>query len=312
MTLYLVKEVDGEIPESAELNPLRYSDCSVVGSIEKIDSDVVLPETRFKATAETGTESNSGDISTEWNIDEQDEMFAGVMCSEWEDVEDDDYEVHKELKLGVKRNTYSLLKHYPQNPEEWQLFKNEQFNQLTIDFLLNSFVKLTWGVMGANHPKTVTSDPCADCTYLPALTTKSFKTLEGYIKMGDSWDNLKAIRQLPSFSLTINNNLESTQALFEKESIEQSLGDFEVTGNCDVWKADTIATQLSNDAIDGATKCIEIAVTRSYGGKDYTYIIKIEGHLDDSTESKDGNKLKNTINFSVGSAEGLKFIKLVK
>ena len=64
MTLYLVKEVDGEIPESAELNPLRYSDCSVVGSIEKIDSDVVLPETRFKATAETGTESNSGDIST--------------------------------------------------------------------------------------------------------------------------------------------------------------------------------------------------------------------------------------------------------
>lgn len=302
---------------------MRYSDCSVVGTVEKMTSDVVLPDSRIPSIPETGGESNSGDITTEWNIDEQDDLFASVMCSAWKEdtLTDSDVEdgitSRKTLTLGTKRETYSLIKKYSQSPVEYQHFENEQINQLQIDLSLNSFAKLTWSLMGANHPKSTTTDPIADIDYIEygsALTTKSFKTLEGYIYIGDSFssEDMKQVRQCSNFALTVNNNMENTNALFEKKAIEQSLGDFDVSGSFDIWKAGDFARELSNEAIDGGEKYLKVAVSRVVGSVKTTYEIQLIVHLDDSSESKDGNKLKNSINFTVGRVDGLKFIKTVQ
>lgn len=317
------KETNGEIADGTEespvsIKPLRYSDCGVTGSIEQIESDVVIPDSRIKSIPETGTESNSGDITTEWNIDEQDDLFAAVMCQDaWTDESSEHtaYTSYKTLALGTSRNTFSLIKKYTQAPVEYQHFKNEQINQLQIALALNDFANLTWSVMGANHPKSTTTDPLSafsHVSYGDALTTKSFKTLEGYIKYGDSFDSLTQLRQSSDFSLTINNNMEATDALFESESIEQSLGDFEVTGSFDIWKAGDVARELSNSAIAGEEKYLEVALTRTVGTTKTTYIMQLIVHLDSSEESKDGNKLKNTINFTVGRSDGVKLIKTVE
>lgn len=311
----MAKETDGELAAGSELKPLRYSECSVTGAVESISSDVILPDSRIKSIPENGVESNSGDITTEWNIDEQDDMFASVMCQDdWTDEADthSSYDIYKTLKLGTTKTSYSIIKKFTQAPVEFQHFKQERVNQLQIALALNSFAKLTWSFMGSNHPKTVTSDPAEDCTYETASTTKSFKTLNGSIKIGDSAEGLVQCRQISDFSLTINNNMENTNALFETEAIESSFGDFDVTGSFDVWRADDIARVLSNDAIDGVEKYIQVTLEREVGGKTYQYIINLIVHLDGSSESKDGNKLKNTINFTVGRADGIEFVKTVK
>lgn len=255
-------------------------------------------------------------------------MLASVMCSEWEDVAEYDLPEsvegtvvsQKTLSLGTSRNVWQVIKKYAQTPVEYQLFKSIQFNQLSIEFALNSFVKMTWDILGGNHPKSQTDDPVKKMTgvdYGTALTTKSFKTLEGYIKVGDSLSNLIALRQVPNLSITINNNKERTDALFETEAIEMSDGDFNVSGTLEVWKAGNIARELSNGGIGGEQKCFEVQVSRKWYDTDSEkymktmYTIQLKVHLDDSQESKDGNKLKNSIPFTMNSADGIKFIKTI-
>ena len=320
MTTYLIKQSDYESATSSAkgtYKPYRLSDNSVVGTTETISSDVIIPDTRIPSIPETGSESSSGSIESEWNIDEQDDLIASAMCSEW--VEDTEKETgniteYKTLELGTKKDVWRMMKKYSQSPMEWREFVGLQVNQMSITMALNSFVKMSFDLMGSNNPISVNVDPVDSSIidYGETLTTKSFKTLEGYIKLGETFDSLKQIRQCPNFDISVNNNKENTQALFETEAIEMSDGDFEVTGNIEIWKADSIGMTLYNDAVKGADKCLEVAVTRTVGDTKTTYTIQLKTHLQAPSESKDGNKYKVAVPYSVNVADGLKFIKQVE
>lgn len=330
MATYMVeKDVYDSATKSAPctLNALRLSDNSVVGATETLESDVVLPNTRIKSVPESGTESSSGSIESEWNIDEQDDLIASVMCSDWVSDNTDiaespsasgDIVSKKTLKLGTEKKEWYMFKYFDQAPKEWRKFDGLQINQMTITMALNSFVKLSFDMLGANNPLGVNKDPSVNAEYGTALTTKSFKTLQGYIKLGADFENLTALRQCPNFDLTVNNNKEATQALFETESIEMSDGDFEVTGNLEIWKADEIGMTLFNEAVSGADKAIEISVSRDWydtvNARDMTteYTIQLQAHLQAPSESKDGNKYKVAVPYSVNVDEGIKFIKTEK
>ena len=312
-TSYLAEETDGEVLKGTPFQALRVSSDGVAGQVEQIQSDVILPESRVKAANETGTESNSGDIATEWNADEQDGLLAAVMCGEWQDTPTEQGELsHKTLVLGDIKRTFSLLRKYPQKPVEYQLFKGERVNQLTMAMELSQFVKMTWGMMGNNHPTKSNSipSPIAESDLKGALTTKAFKTLEGSIYMGESLDGLEQNRQVSALNVTINNNLESTNALFETEAIEQSLGDFVVSGSFDYWNSGDKARSLYNAGIQGKERYIVTSVWRRQGGKLTKYRITLHVHFDSSSEAKDGNKLKDTVNFTMVDAEGIKFEKI--
>lgn len=297
---------------------MRVGENGIVGAIEEIASEIKIPDTRIPSESETGTESSSGDISTEWNIDEQDDWLASVMCSEWQDVDhpDDDTVTEKRLELGTKKDVYGMIKKYPQEPVEWKYYKGLQLNQLSIDMSLNSFVKMNWSWLGGNYPLPTTDDPVDTMTnvdYGTALTTKSFKTLEGSFKMGDSEDNLPiAIRQASVFNLTINNNKERTDALFETEAIEMSDGDFVVEGSFDIWKADQLAIDMEKYAVEGTKKWFSITVSRVVGNVKTSYEIKLYAKVKTPSESKDGNKLKTTINYSVHDKNAIRITKLVE
>ena len=297
------KEVGGEIPNNIVMNPMRVSDNTVVGTAEEITSDVLIPDTRIPSTPEIGTESNSGDLSTEWNIDEQDDLFASVFCSSWTTVSAS----KKTLTLADVASSFCMVKKYPQTPVAWQLYTKMYVNQLTMDFATDAFVKLTWNLMGSNNPIKVATDPLSDKnpTYADAMTTKSFLTKKGWLKYGDAVGSLVAVRQSPSMNITINNNMERTPALFEEESIENSLGDFLIEGSFDVYNVDDLGHQIYNDAVAGADKVLQVRVQRTVNGETTTYTLTLNVHLGAPSESKNGNKLQFSVPFKVNSSTDL-------
>lgn len=296
------KEVDGEIPDGIEMQPIRCSDNTVAGTAEEITSDVILPDTRIPSTPEIGTESNAGDLNTEWNIDEQDDLFAAVFCGAWETNGN-----KKSLTLGDVANSFVMMKKYPQTPLAWQLYTKEYVNQLTIDFATDAFVKLTWNLMGGNNPRKVFADPLTDKNpvYKDALKTKSFLTKKGWLKYGDDVNSLIAVRQSPAMNITINNNLERTPALFEEESIENSLGDFLVEGSFDVYNVDDLGHQIYNDAVEGKDKVLQVRVQRTVNGVTTSYTLTLNVHLKAPSESKNGNKLQFSVPFTMNDDKDL-------
>lgn len=297
--------------------PRRVSDNSVAGTAEEISSDIILPDSRIPSTPEIGTESNAGDMATEWNVDgEQDDLFAGAFCGDWvDDSEAPEGTERKTLTLGDAVKAFLMVKKYPQTPLAWQMFTKQYVNQLTMDFATDAFVKLTWNLMGSNNPKKVFSEPATydnrDLVYGNALTGKSFLTKKGWLKYGDSVNNLTAVRQSPSMNITINNNLERTPALFEEESIENSLGDFVIEGSMDVYNVDTLGHTIYNDAVDGKDKVLQVKVEREVNGTTYSYILTLNVHLGAPTESKNGNKLQFSVPFKVNSNADLLLEKIV-
>ena len=283
--------------------PIRKVDCTLVGATEKLQSEVKLPESRVQGSPEIGGQSSSGDVSTEWNIDEQDDWLAAVLCNEWEDGGAG----QKTLTLGDKRTTFSLLKKYNQAPVEYQLYSGVQINQLKIDFATNSFVKLVFSLMGADDPLKQGTDPIVGAVYKDAMTTKAFTTRSGFLRIGSNEGTLAANRQCSNLSITINNNMENTPALFEEKSIEQSLGDFVLNGSFDVYNSNNMA--FYNDAVSGVDKFIQVEVERTVGAQTTKYRIDMKVHLDGVSESKDGNKLKYTVNFTMNTADGIKITK---
>ena len=292
------------------MTPRRVSDNSVAGTAEEITSDIILPDSRIPSTPEVGTESNAGDISTEWNVDgEQDDLFAGVFCNSWTSPVGG----KTTLTLGDAVKSFLMVKKYPQTPLAWQMYEKMYVNQLTMDFATDAFVKLTWNLMGSNNPKKVFTEPSSyddrTLSYGTANTGKSYLTKKGWLKYGDAVANLVAVRQSPSMNITINNNLERTPALFEEESIENSLGDFVIDGSFDVYNVDDLGHQIYNDAVEGKDKVLQVRVQREVNGSTTSYTLTMNVHLKAPTESKNGNKLQFSVGFQVNAVTDLKLEK---
>lgn len=292
---------------------MRISENGIAGSSEEIASDIVLPETRIPSTPEVGSDSNSGDIQTEWNIGEQDAWFAGVFGSNWKAGTGKD----KSLSLGkegssdypIASHSFSLFEKFPQAPVAWQHYKKEFVNSLAMDFQTDSFVKLTWNFMGSNNPPMLDAFPSdyGTPTIASADDSKSFITKGGmWLKIGDTLETISAIRQCPSLKININNNLERTPALGEDESIENSLGNFDIDGTLDVYNVDATGKSLYNDAVAGKDKVIQTRVSRKIGDTTYAYTLTLDIHLSAPTKSRNGNKLQFSVPFKVNSDKNLK------
>lgn len=315
--MYSVEEVDGEVPATPQLQPMRISKDGnqIAGTKEEIESDILLPDTRIPSTPEVGSESNAGDIKTEWNIGEQDPWFAGVFCNNW--VTDSQNANKKILTLGDVTKSFSFFEKFPQTPVAWQHYKKEFVNQLTMDFATDSFVSLTWNFMGSNAPEMVVPET-ADAfpydgitpTFLEANKTKSFLTKgDMWLKIGDTVGTLVAFRQSPSMNITINNNLERTPALGEDESIENSLGDFVVSGTLESYNVDQKGIELYNAANQGADKVLQVSVSRKVGNVTTRYTLTINAHLGAPTKSRNGNKYQFSVPFTMNKADDFSLVK---
>jgi hypothetical protein len=206
----------------------------------------------------------------------------------------------KELVVGNTRKTMYILKKYTQDPIMWKLFKGEQINSVDVSFAVDSYVKCKWNFQGANNPKLVETAPVEMAGVKDVFNTKSFNTRSGFLKVAGT-----ANRQCSSMNLSINNNMESTPALFETEAIEQSLGDLEITGTLNEYFTDGV---LYNAAKDGESKKLEIQLTRTVDTKTTKLSFYVNAGLQAPSETGD-KKYSHAIPFKVYGADGFKIIK---
>ena len=207
----------------------------------------------------------------------------------------------KEVVPSDITKTFYMMREYTQNPAKYQLFRGMKVNQLTMNCDIDSFVKLSWDLMGTNNPEKVDVSPVSLVNALDMFKTKSLTTMKGALKV-----NGIPNRQSSTFELTINNNMESTQALFEREAIESSLGDLEITGSVTEYFT---TGELYNRAINGEKTPIEISFFDELSKSEYKFEIMTKF----SAPTEDGDsKLSHTLAFNTFGNDRLRLTKRIK
>ena len=91
----------------------------------------------------------------------------------------------------------------------------------------------------------------------------------------------------------------------EEESIENSLGNFDITGTLDVYNVDDIGHELYNDAVEGKDKVFQVRVQRTVNGVTTSYTLTLNVHLGAPTKSRNGNKLQFAIPLTMNDDKDL-------
>jgi len=285
--LYLIEENNnGSLPPSPQLQPMNWVSSSLEGSYEIIQSDTKLPG-RNPSKDHRGTDSNAGDLVTNFRSLEHDKLLEAVLCSEEgfvknDELSDDEYDIF-DLVPGNKQRSFALLKEYSQEPKLYQLFRGLQANTLNISFTIGAVVKLTFGLMGSNNPELEDEAPISLANILPAFTTEEFITLVGNWKFkGPNDPDLVEYPDGVDITLTITNNMTDLKGLFQKEAIDKALGMLAVTGTINEYVKDG---KLYNLAKQGEGGELHITVYSEKDDAEYEFILKIS--FNNSTLSGD-------------------------
>lgn len=294
---------------------LRCSDFTLEGETEEITSDVKLPDSRIQSKGDAGTESSSGDMSSEWFIDESDMFLRAGML--------DASEVYP-IALGKEQTYFTFIKAYYQgNKPVYQVFTGVQVGQIQFTYEIGQKVKLQYSLKGMDNPPILQSgdtqystvaELCEEATDFvdeDGKLTKSYNTLKGAIQVvsngGDFTGDFSAL--IRSLSFSINQNPDSTSALFQVKAIDNSLGDEQIEGTIEVWNPqDNASVSLRNKAKDWTDDvAIIVKMKKNLVSKtgDTEYTVKLNTSLKTPTESKDGNKLAFSIPFQVYDSDGM-------
>jgi len=295
--LYFIEENDnGSLPDAPQLQAMNWVSSSLEGSYETIESDTKLPG-RNPSQNHRGTDSNAGDLVTNFRPLEHDRLLEAVLCSENgfvknNDLSDDEHDVF-DLIPGNKQRSFALLKEYTQEPKLYQLFKGLQVNTLNISFTIGAVVKLSFGLMGSNNPELEDSPPVSLANKLPAFATEEFITLRGNWKFkGVNYSALKEYIDGVDITLVITNNMTDLKGLFQKEAIDKALGMLNITGTINEYVKDG---ELYNLAKQGEGGELHITVYNEKDDAEYEFILRIS--FDNSTLSGD-NQLQYALPFT--------------
>lgn len=279
----------------------QFSDFSLAGATQEINSDVIIPDARLPSKGDAGAQSSSGTWATEWIPDEIDPFLKAVML--------DATTSETSFALGNTQQYFTFIKEYYQGSAKvYEVFEGVQIGAMSATFDVNSKVKVSFELTGKNNPKTLTATEFAELDYDLSTATggtgKSYNTLKGAIAI--TGYNVNDIVRTATFS--INQNPEATYSLFQSEATDQSLGNENIDGTFEVWNLqNNKSVALKNDAQDWKDN---VSISITVGNTDETqYTITFVATLKTPAESKDGNKLASSIPFSVHSISGMSISK---
>ncbi len=293
--IYSEREINGNIPVSPAPRAYRWVNDSVEGTYDTITNDTKLPG-RNPEKDRKGTDSSTGDFTTKWAPDEQDELLEDLLCGNWTENTNDGVadidEKAMDLVPGSTQRSRYLLKEFSQNPVKYQLFTGLQVNSLNMQFTVKSLINAVFNLMGANNPQLVDAAPVSLANKVPPSKTEQFITLKGFVRF-DLQDTLASTelanitkaeidvlpeqRYATDFSLTITNNMKSIDALFQEEAVEKSLGMLNVTGSITDYLIDG---ELYNLAKQSGSGLLVISVN---DGNDIRYDILMRVSFDNSS-----------------------------
>jgi len=214
-SIHFVPEVTyGTTPTTPAFKPFPHTGTSLAMTKDGLESEKLRGDRQVEDFRH-GNQSISGDISSELEYGDLDDIIQAVLCGTWTaDV----------LKAGVTRRSFTVERKFADlATPEFHRYTGCEFNSFAMSVSPNAIVTATFGVIGKGL--TLATSSVAGSTYAAASDVQPFDSFTGSITEGGS-----PIAVVTSIEFTLENGLEPLFAVGSKTTNRPSIGKSRLTG----------------------------------------------------------------------------------
>jgi hypothetical protein len=214
-TIHFVSEVTyGTTPAAPAFKPFPHTGTNLAMTKDGLESEKLRGDRQVEDFRH-GNQSISGDVTSELEYGDLDDILEGVLCGTWAaDV----------LKAGVTRRSFTLERKFADlATPEFHRYTGCEFNSFAMSVSPNAIVTATFGVIGKGL--TLATTAIASSTYGTPSAVQPFDSFTGSITEGGS-----PIAVVTSIEMTLENGLEPLFAVGSVTTNRPSIGKSRLTG----------------------------------------------------------------------------------
>jgi hypothetical protein len=214
-TIHFVPEVTyGTTPTAPAFKPFPHTGTNLAMTKDGLESEKLRGDRQVEDFRH-GNQSISGDISSELEYGDLDDILQAVLCGTW---------TANVLKAGVTRRSFTIERKFADlATPEFHRYTGCEFNTLSLSVSPNAIVTATFGVIGKGL--TLATSAVASSTYGVPANVQPFDSFTGSITEGGS-----PIAVVTSIEFSLENGLEPLFAVGSKTTNRPSIGKSRLTG----------------------------------------------------------------------------------
>jgi hypothetical protein len=214
-SIHFVPEVTyGTTPTAPAFKPFPHTGTNLAMTKDGLESEKLRGDRQVEDFRH-GNQSISGDITSELEYGDLDDILQAVLCGTWAaDV----------LKAGLTRRSFTIERKFADlATPEFHRYTGCEFNTFAMSVSPNAIVTSTFGVIGKGL--TLATSSVASSTYAAPAAVQPFDSFTGSITEGGS-----PIAVVTSIEFTLENGLEPLFAVGSKTTNRPSIGKSRLTG----------------------------------------------------------------------------------
>ena len=214
-SIHFVSEATyGTTPTTPSFKPFAHTGTSLAMTKDGLESEKLRGDRQVEDFRH-GNQSISGDISSELEYGDLDDIIQAVLCGTWAaDV----------LKAGVTRRSFTVERKFADlATPEFHRYTGCEFNSFALSVSPNAIVTATFGIIGKGL--TLATSAVAGSTYATPSDVQPFDSFTGSITEGGS-----AIAVVTSIEFTLENGLEPLFAVGSVTTNRPSIGKSRLSG----------------------------------------------------------------------------------
>ena len=214
-SIHFVSEATyGTTPATPAFKPFPHTGTNLAMTKDGLESEKLRGDRQVEDFRH-GNQTISGDITSELEYGDLDDILQAVLCGTWAaDV----------LKAGTTRRSFTVERKFADlSTPEWHRYTGCEFNTFAMSVSPNAIVTSTFGVIGKGL--TLATSAIAGSTYATPSVVQPFDSFTGSITEGGS-----AIAVVTSIEFTLENGLEPLFAVGSKTTNRPSIGKSRLTG----------------------------------------------------------------------------------
>ncbi|QDP52364.1 MAG: hypothetical protein Unbinned4162contig1001_64 [Prokaryotic dsDNA virus sp.] len=232
-SLYAVKEDTYNVtPTDPALELVRITGTTLGLAKDTLESQEIRSDRQI-AEMRMGANRVAGDINFELSYTTFDTLLEAVLMSApWE--VDTPVAGTDQIKCGQTRNSFTFVRNFADlATKSYFVYTGCEINQMTLSIPANNMITGTFSVVGASQ--TIVNDLSAmgTPTFPPATTTAALDSFTGNLN-----ENGTTIAVITEIQLTLNNNIEPRYVVGQKNSIRNSVGRSNLTGQITAYFED--------------------------------------------------------------------------
>lgn len=211
---FVAENTYGTTPTAPAFKPFPHTGTTLAMTKDGLESEKLRGDRQVEDFRH-GNQSISGDVSSELEYGDLDDILQAVLCGTWTgDV----------LKAGVTRRSFTIERRFRDLAvPEFHRYTGAEFNAFSLAVSPNAIVTATFGVVGKGLALATTA--IASSTYPAASDVQPFDSFTGSITEGGS-----AIAVVTSIEMSLENGLEPLFAVGSVTTNRPSIGKSRLTG----------------------------------------------------------------------------------